>query len=514
MRPRCIRLPRLVDPRIVRAMTTRALSCLALSLTLLACESTPTSPSSPPTRGRPVVIDGLFNEWDRGPGRASVVLADADYLYVRLGVEGEDLSLQSGRETFSIWIDADDDPRTGRRVGRPAPAATLGTDLEIRFSPAQGGRITPGASVVVYAADGTPSNVSPYAIGLVAAPTHSSSWFEVRISRHLDGVPGLPDRGLLSSGSLAGLHVLSNERSEPVGWSEAPFSVNLPPRAPAPPLADIRLPATHPDAIRIVSFNVLRSAPAVKRREFAHLFQILDPDIVLLQEWDAPPEEIQSWFAVLMGDPRATWHVRKGDAWGVAIASRHPIEPLGPDRLALPGEDASAPPVRFIAGIVRTPLGEVGVASVHLKCCGSAGSDEDRRRLAEAQAVRDALAEAFSESATSMRVVGGDLNLVGSRDPLLRLARTLDADGTDLTPVSAPLLGDATHITWSDPASPFPPGRLDWLLVGDARASIVNSFVLDTARLTDAALARMGLDRGDSSASDHRPVVVDLRPAR
>jgi len=42
------------------------------------------------------------------------------------------------------------------------------------------------------------------------------------------------------------------------------------------------------------------------------------------------------------------------------------------------------------------------------------------------------------------------------------------------------------------------------------KARVVRSFVVDTARLTDSALAQSGLQRGDSRGSDHMPVVVDV----
>ena len=39
-----------------------------------------------------------------------------------------------------------------------------------------------------------------------------------------------------------------------------------------------------------------------------------------------------------------------------------------------------------------------------------------------------------------------------------------------------------------------------------------SQFVVDTSRFSAKALAKMGLDAGDTAASDHLPVVVDLKP--
>ena len=107
-------------------------------------------------------------------------------------------------------------------------------------------------------------------------------------------------------------------------------------------------------------------------------------------------------------------------------------------------------------------------------------------------------------------VLGGDLNLVGTRIPLEELADDMDADGSDLMPAPARVLGDRTFYTWRNADTPFPPGRLDWLVYSDATLRTANSFVLDTAKLSDAVLKRAGLRRDDSLCSDHLPVVVDV----
>src|SRR5205814_4949203 len=146
------------------------------------------------------------------------------------------------------------------------------------------------------------------------------------------------------------------------------------------------------------------------------------------------------------------------------------------------------------------------------KCCGTAGGPEDQRRLAEAQAINAAMKTAMPQVNTPMRVLGGDLNLVGAAGPLGALAAGLDTDGSDMAVVQPMVLGDPSLITWVDPKSEFPPGRLDYLLVSDASAQVVNAFVLDTSKLSAKSLARVGMDRGDTAASDHLPVVVDIKP--
>ena len=110
-----------------------------------------------------------------------------------------------------------------------------------------------------------------------------------------------------------------------------------------------------------------------------------------------------------------------------------------------------------------------------------------------------------------MVVFGDDINLIESRDPLDLMAVKLDADDTDLTPAQAPTLGASAFYTWCWQASPFVPGRLDWNLYSDSTLKVVNAFVMDTTRLSNHSLAAYELEREDSRASDHLPLVVDVR---
>ena len=67
-------------------------------------------------------------------------------------------------------------------------------------------------------------------------------------------------------------------------------------------------------------------------------------------------------------------------------------------------------------------------------------------------------------------------------------------------------------LTWVDPKSSFTPGRLDWILVDDRAWTPINSWSLDTERLSDEVLNDAGLERADSRATDHLPIFVDLVP--
>ena len=278
-------------------------------------------------------------------------------------------------------------------------------------------------------------------------------------------------------------------------------------------LPDVALPQRPAKAVRVVSWNVLRGSPMKSPGPFSRVLRALQPDVVLVQEWDdVDGGVLVEWFEENIG-PRPPWHAVTGPH-GVAVVSRLPLAALDLGDLVLPhGAPGGGEPVQFAAAVVATRLGDVLVASAHLTCCGSAGDERDRRRVAEVSVVRHALLGLPVEQRRFL-AVGGDINLVGSRIPLDRLDDNLDADGTDLTPAPTRVLGDRAFYTWTDADSEFSPGRLDWLLYSDATLRGANSFAVDPARLSDRSLERAGLQPPDSRASDHLPIVVDLVGSR
>lgn len=457
----------------------------------------------PPTATPSIVLDGRTTEWPE----TAAALADRDHLFFRIAVPDE-VTLQAASEPVTVLIDLDANPGTGMTPPTPRAAEGLGFDIGIEFSPRDG---RGGVSAFALDPGGAHTPLPPAQLALQFAPTHASNAFELRLSRHADTPPAL--RSLLAqAGNAVSMVVLQDAAGQTVGWSD-PETFSKPQASPAPVLSEAALPAKPAGAIRIVSWNVRRAAPMSNAGPFSHVLQALDADAILLQEWTgADAATLQAWFtAVVSGDK--TWAARTSADQGVAIVAPHPVQPLGPNQLVVEDQGGgTSDPVRWVAGTVQTPAGNVALASVHLTCCGGSGSPEDQRRLAEAQVINAAMAEAFAAAGTPLRVIGGDINLVGSRRPMEILGAGLDTDGSELAPTAAMVLGDAAFDTWSDASTQFTPGRLDYILIGDGGAQVIHAFVLDTARLGDAALARIGLDRTDTASSDHRPVVVDIRP--
>lgn len=496
-------------PAPLRALTAAALWVATLALP--ACTASDSGNRLTTTGGgsatdpdgmSAIVIDGSIEEWPS----AVAATADEHYIYLRVSIQQTLSSIQSAQESLVAWIDLDGDPTTGLAPGSARDLRTLGVDLAIEFSPREAKGLGRGVRVTSYGSSGQARTINHSEIGLHFAPSYASNWTELRIERRPELLPLLAN-----DGDARGVFALFDSAGELLGWSDT-FTVDLP-VGQAPPAREVAIPAKPDDSVRVVSWNALRDMPAKDPAPFARVLRTLSPDIVLMQEWDEPGEVIAAWFNRELpqpGNPQA-WTVRDSQAWGVTVISRHPMQPLGPDALQPAGVNS---PIRFVGAVVVTPVGDVATASVHLKCCGSAGSREDQTRMAEAFAINDIYRETTLTSAPgAMRIIAGDINLVGTREPLDALRSGLDENGQDMVVADAPVLGDNILATWESPGSNFSSGRLDYAIVGEHTADILNSFVLDTTRLSDASLIAAGLQRGDTAASDHNPIVVDIKPA-
>ena len=471
-----------------------------------------------------VLLDGSFEDWPAG------VYAQADpyHLYLQL-VFPEKIGLQSARVATHVLLDLDDDAATGREVTPGADdGAPLGVDLALLFAPVESrdaGGIGGGAAALAYGPGQRETRLRHQQVGLAALPTYASRRFELRIPRHVleHRQVGAELRG---AGTVRGLIRRIGADGE-ILWESAVLAFERPVAAPAPSRARVDIPQRPADAVRIVSANVEWAAPLADPSPFARILAALDPDIVLLQEWDRverrpgrPPipresaEAIAAWFNTHAPGERR-WQARRSPELGIAIASRDTLSALGGERIGYQLRDDDdtllARGVRYIAAVADTRLGPVAVASLHLQCCGTWAAAEDLQRQAEAVTVNAALRSVLAESSAVMALVGGDFNLVGARAPKQTIASGLDLDGSDLAVAPILALGDQSATTWRDPRAGFSPSRLDYMLYSDSSAEAVNAFALDTAVLDAASLRRHALRAEDSAFSDHLPIVVDLR---
>lgn len=482
-----------------------AVPCVLGSLIAMLCVVASAEAQSPRTvRPFAVTFDGSVGEWPTDV----VATADEDYLYVRFStLRGAVSSLQSGNHVTSIWLDVDGDGATGYNRLYPDVVRGLGFELEIQFSPMAMGKDRPDSGTAVYllASDGEYTRMGHAAIGVAALPTHASDKFEVRIARYGEGLEGLPLDGLRTSGIVRGVFVAMDNSGAFLGWSD-PFAVRAPTARQSPPQAPGTVAPKPRGGIRVLSYNVFDTAPTSNPDPFARIIRAVDPDVVLLQEWhDGDAQEIEAWFTQHVPSPKV-WFVIRGEGRGVAIASRLPIRPIEP--MTIVGQSGN---VRSLSAVVRHGTTDVGVTSVHLKCCGSLDTTEDAQRIEEAGLINAVLESAYAARPPAVRLIAGDFNLVGSTKPLEVLAHGLDRDGSSLSAATPLSLGKPAALTWRNPRSSFSPSRLDYVLFSDSSAVVTQAFILDTGLLSDESLRALGLMRDDATASDHLPVVVDVR---
>ncbi len=451
-------------------------------------------------------IDGSFDDWQK-PFAAQ---ADGEFIYLRFTLPRK-VTLQGNATPIRLLLDADGEASTGRRF--PDTPEGIGPEVFVTFSPQRtSGRRGNGVGVRLFrSGEKKDLRVPAAALELVFAPITAARSFEVRIARTIQGQVALSEA--LDQGQVR-MVVVVPAGGEGRQWSSEVISLVLPPRAPVRAPLDA-LPARDPAGLRVVSWNVFFGRPRSQPEGFARVLQALAPDVVLVQEWDRDDSvALAAWFDKHLPEA-APWHAMTGAGWGVGIVSRTPLTRLSAARIARP-EGAPADDfrpdeaLRLVAARTRTRLGSVALASVHLRCCGHDGSWQDEARVAEAGAIARHLGAAFAPG-DGLRVIGGDMNLVGSRRPLQTIKRGLGAGGTDLQAVDSPLLGEGADYSWRNPRSPFTPGRLDWVLYGGVGGAAAKAFLFDSQRLSAAGRRATGIQADDTDQSDHLPLVVDFR---
>lgn len=467
---------------------------------------------------RTIVIDSSTGEWKDTEWLA----ADAKHIYFRWTTTSEQ-SLSGATMPMRIELDLDASPGTGR-VNASDPE-NLGVDLVIEYQPRASGDNQPrGPRILAYVGAQTRSHAWQD-VGLYAGPTHASTSFEARLDRAKLISIGLPAGG---AGGLRGRVDLGGAAS--TAGTQPVASVTMPTVATAATGGELMITGVPPKpegAVRLVSYNVLWGSPHKTPAPFSRIFTALKPDVVVAQEWQMQSREggsrggtrvgepeLEAWFAQHVAIDDAKWTVECTDGLGVALITRHPLVQRGPQNVLAAATTRWDFPVRLAAGVVETPIGELVIGSVHLKASGGLASEEDRRREAEAVVVNQKIRELGAGRARPLHIIAGDFNMNGTTRVASTLMKGLDVDGSDLGMDTPRVLGDSLTYTFvGQPDEGRPTAvRLDYITYPDSALKVVQSFVLDTSRLSDDALRAAGLERADSWASDHLPVVVDLMP--
>ena len=471
-------------------------------------------------------IDGVFDDWrdvelvfdDSGDapdaeldiGRFQMQ-SDAESVHLLIGLNRE-LNVQRLDGTLELLMDGDGDPDTGKpHHGFP------GVDLIVRFSPENPGRPendNMGVSVESTTYDSSePSTLIHHSdIGFLTAPTYASDQVECRLNRNAT----LPETPPLFQGESFSIKLVLLSANRRLADETEVVSQSLPPVASLerPRTVVEQLPPKADGSFRLMCWNVWNGSILKKPDLYAKMLMALNPDIVLFEELkeDSAPA-LERFLAERLSHIGDTWKILFGKGGGpsrCAIASRLPIEPVASLEW-IPYPKRLDRTVKVVGGVVDVGGRRVLVAPIHLKCCGSVDSWEDERRREEVRLINGAIVEAMNATSFDAVVVGGDLNLVGGRQPITLLGAKLDLDQSDLAILDAYHLRGDENATWASNRERFVPGRLDYLQYSDSVITAANAFVFDTADLSDAWLSSCSLTQGSSmEASDHLPVVADF----
>lgn len=426
----------------------------------------------------PPAIDGYFDDWNRdhivavdpagdATGAFDVTALSAQFvggvLHLRFDT-GRTLNIQSGPEEDGTLVLEFTSGNVALRINTRERSVNRLTDSQ------QGWQ-----------------DIGWHAVGYWSAPTYANDEFEVRVDLAAAGFSA-GDRIALT---LAGSDSLAN-----------PVALRYAGPAEPPPAIDFELPALDDGQLRVVSLNTLRNGIVAPDRSAAilRLLAAGDPDIVLLQEeYNTSAADVE---AAIQGKFGAGWNIVK--VRDNVIASRLPLTKLQ-------NFDDS-----YAAALVTDATGQMRlVLSIHPKCCGHIGSEEDKRRIDQTLAMTRTIELARQRFGTDLPIlVAGDWNLVGSRSPLDLLT---DPTGPKLRELDARHAGSAETYTWFAPDSSFGPGKLDLATVDEESAEHSRAVLLDSRTISPASAAALGLKPTDSAASDHLLMVIDFgrtTPAR
>ena len=450
----------------------------------------------------PIVIDGLFDDWQEVPVTITdpegdynyddwaelKITNDDDFIFFKISLHSEETLLQNWNN-FYLYIDADKDSLTGH------PFRGMGAELAWHFGYRTGQYFEQDGIIDLWQND----------ITLRQAPTVTSTEFEIAIARG-SFVLSDPD-------SIAVIFSSFYDTGDymPDSWEGVVYQLDTTVVGPAAP---ILLEKT---GTRLVTYNTLYTGILEPDRQpkFQRIIQALDPDIIALQEhseWNEIGDIISSWF------PEDTWY--QGYTFrDLVVLSKYPII----NQANLISSE------RTMCALLQTddPINPyLLILNSHFSCCDN---DDDRQEQV------DELVQVLREwrlndngpfdlpEGTPMFHVG-DFNFVGYREQIETVTAgniqdegnygsdfPLDWDGTAITDLFSRHTHKRMAYTWRSDGSSFNPGKLDYVLYTNSNLSILNHFVLNTLAMPDSILNEWELEAEDTNeASDHLPRIVDF----
>ena len=450
----------------------------------------------------PIVIDGLWNDWDsvsiavtdeegdyNGDDWAELKISnDNEFLFLKILLYSEETLLQNWNN-FHLYIDADFDSSTGH------PFRGIGAELEWHFGERAGQYFEQDGIIDLWQND----------ITVRQAPTVTSNEFEIALA--LDSfVLNNPD-------SIAIILSSENDYGDfmPDNYGGYIYQIDS---NEVEELEPISLEKT---GIRLVSYNTLWTGILEQDRQpnFQRIFQALDPDIIALQEhteWDEIGNIVSSWF------PNDTWY--QGYTFrDLVILSKYPI-------LEEANLISSERSMCSLLEIDNPNYPYILIINSHFSCCAN---DDDRQNQVDelVQVLREWILNGdgpFELPDNTPIFHVGDFNFVGYHQQIKTVTLgdiydestygsdfSLDWDGTSATDLFSRHTHKRMGYTWRNDGSSYNPGKLDYIIYTDSNISISKHFVLNTLPMPNDLLIEWGLEVDDTyEASDHLPRIVDF----
>lgn len=253
--------------------------------------------------------------------------------------------------------------------------------------------------------------------------------------------------------------------------------------------------------MRITTWNVNGLRAAI-RKGFAEIIDEIAPDVLLLQEVRALPEQLPSEWAQPTG-----WHVHWHPAQklgysGTAIWSREPLEIIGT------GMDAADPEGR----VIQARVSGVDLVCVYLPS-GSSGPERQQRK--DAWLIEFApFADKLLKSRRPL-VLGGDLNIAHTAQDIFYAKANEDQSG--FLPHEREWMSDRLANGWSDLIRQHfgdVQGPYSWWSNRGNARELDRGWRIDyllgntaaTKRFQSGSICRAG----GLTVSDHAPVTIEL----
>ncbi|MCP5062774.1 MAG: T9SS type A sorting domain-containing protein [Ignavibacteriae bacterium] len=463
----------------------------------------------------PIIIDGLFNDWENISIAASdpegdfiiedfaglKITNDNNFLFLNLSFHNGDQLLQE-ENNVRLYIDTDNNILTGLNING------IGAELELEFGTFSG---------YYHTASGRES-IEQNDITLRRAPSVSAEQFEIGISLNCFI---MTLNGTQEADTVSIIFLESDSKGDLLPNNLGGIRYIVDTNKVAPPLP-IPLAKFNVSDVRIVTYNVQNHKShsidnEEKREHFKRVLKALEPDIIALQH-----VHTNNTIDQLIGEcfPDIVWYKMGISQEDKFIFSKFPILERKYNFINSYSMDA-------VLLDTKKELGSTLLLfNTHLEAYS--WNDDLRQNAVDnfIQLMRD-WRKGCRDLPFNKNIpfcVVGDFNMYGS-SKVLRTIRDGDIwnetnygadfppdwDGTSMTDIFSRHTHTNMGYTWRNDNLIYPPSKIDYIFYSDSNIEIGNHFILNTLAMPNADLLRYNLQQVDTDViSEHLPHVADI----